>query len=272
VAALSSILSDPERPHPVREQAALSLGALPGPNALERAAAAFGRVDDEALSDALLEGLGTRSFAETESFFRAVLEDAALPPARRAAALDALGNSTDDAASLLVWYAAQAPTAEERLAAASALALLDQPGEALAALRGLLEHEPEPDVRVALYQALASDPDGVAAAGGAARLLTAVLSERVDLARAEGARLLGTGLAADPDPALAARFDAELVPWLDEQARESSLAAVRSASVEALAAAATPDSVRALEALAGVPDPRVAGAAGRALARRAAAP
>jgi HEAT repeat protein len=262
---LEAILLDPDRSTPVRAQAAASLGSLETEESSAALRAALGALDDEALVASVLDALGAHPFARNADAFRAVLANPDLPRAVKLEALEALGDSSADAAGLLLDYAARAPEAELRIAAVEALAFLGDSDAIAPWLLRLVESEPSPEVRAEIYGALAFHASAAYAAMDAERLVDVILSETGGPARLQAFRLMASILRVRPDPRLAEAFDARMVPWLQDQALRGAARHQRLASLDALKLAATPEATEALLRLSRSPDAALADAAERAL-------
>jgi HEAT repeat protein len=262
---LEAILLDPDRSTPVRAQAAASLGSLETEESSAALRAALGALDDEALVASVLDALGAHPFARNADAFRAVLANPDLPRAVKLEALEALGDSSADAAGLLLDYAARAPEAELRIAAVEALAFLGDSDAIAPWLLRLVESEPSPEVRAEIYGALAFHASAAYAAMDAERLVDVILSETGGPARLQAFRLVASILRVRPDPRLAEAFDARMVPWLQDQALRGAARHQRLASLDALKLAATPEATEALLRLSRSPDAALADAAERAL-------
>jgi HEAT repeat protein len=266
VSVLEALLHDPAARDMVRGQAAVSLADLAGPKAQESLLSAFRNVESEDLAGSVLEGLGKLPFEQTTPFFRGVLEDGQLSDGIKAAALEALGESTPDAVGLLSEVAAGASSPELRIAAVDALAFLEDASARPQTLLKLLASEAEPDVRVELYSTLALDAREVYTRSRAERVVSLVLSETSTDARLEGIRLVAYMLSGTPREPLVEPFEREMVPWLLDQATTSQSRYRRLVAVEALQVAGTRESRGVLAELTRGDDVEVAAAAARGIA------
>jgi hypothetical protein len=275
---LRAVLLDADQPLALRAEAAAALGRQAPPEAARALAEAFAGAQDPELAASALEGLARQDFAQVEGAFRSVLESPALDAALKRAALEALSEAGSGAAPLLLEHASGAADPQLRAAAVDALALLDEdeplgeqgsPSGAApergAALLGLLEREREPEVRSALYAALAFERDALGEARSSA-LLPAILAERDPELRLGGYRLaaslLGSGAT---DTALGESFEREMLPWLRAQALRAPASDARLGALDAMRRAGTPGAAQALRELAASPDFAVARAAQSAL-------
>ena len=266
MSVLEALLHDPAARDMVRGQAAVSLADLAGPKAQESLLSAFRNVESEDLAGSVLEGLGKLPFEQTTPFFRGVLEDGQLSDGIKAAALEALGESTPDAVGLLSEVAAGASSPELRIAAVDALAFLEDASARPQTLLKLLASEAEPDVRVELYSTLALDAREVYTRSRAERVVSLVLSETSTDARPEGIRLVAYMLSGTPREPLVEPFEREMVPWLLDQATTSQSRYRRLVAVEALQVAGTRESRGVLAELTRGDDVEVAAAAARGIA------
>jgi hypothetical protein len=213
----------------------------------------------------VIDALGGHPFARHADVFQAVLGNPALPRSVKTEALETLGDSSADAARLLLEYATRSPEAELRAAAVEALAFLDDSEQIAAGLLRLVESEPSSEVRAEIYGALAFHARATYAATDPERLLALILSETGGATRLEGYRLVARVLREHPDPGLSEAFDSRMVPWLQNEALHAPRRHQRLASIDALALAHTPEAMQALGRLSRSPDAALAEAAERAL-------
>ena len=243
VERLGKLLADPAAPLSVRTEAALALGDVRLPAALEVLTRAAKEIDDEAVLEFVLDGLGKRPFAETEDFIRGYLEAEGVPAELKAAAVEALGNAEGNVAPFLL-NLLNHPEAELRAAAAWALTTVGA-GDVGAQLAAFLKQEPDARVRTRLYQALANG-----GANQAGAVLALVQNESDPRARLAGLDFLAGSLRVPPDPAVVHFFVRSAVPELESTALRSSDPQSRLLSVIALSRAGTPEAGRALQAIA----------------------
>jgi HEAT repeat protein len=237
---LGNILNNTSKPEALRSAAALGLGEIPLPEALTALLNGASQVKDQAMMDALVEGIAKRPYAETESFFQEYLGRTDLGTEAKVSALEALGTSTGDASSLLLRYAADS-NAEVRSAAAWALATTTSEADLGRQLVGLLDKEPSAEVRTRLYQALG----GQETLDGAA-ILRLTQNENDAAARLAGFELLARSCGAGASTELLSFFNERAVPEL-KSAALSGGTPNRLASVLALRNAGTPESLNALQ-------------------------
>ena len=257
---LAQFLADSDKPESIRTEAALALGDVNRPEALEALTRAATDSPDESVLGSILEGLGKRPFAETEAFFRGYLETPNLSAENKAAALEALGQAQGEVAPFLLQYAAD-PDPQARAAAAWALASIDSETDLGPALTDLLKKETDPEVRLRLYQALdtqtGSDPG---------TLLALAQKETDPAARLAGLQTLARACGSDAPPEVLTYFNQTAVPELKNAALTGENPQDRLTAVMALGQAGTAESRDALQQLAASsPDHRVAEAAQAAL-------
>jgi HEAT repeat protein len=265
---LRALLADARLPGSVRAEAAAALGSLAAPEATPLLCEAFERAPQGLAAD-ILAALGSRPFAETEEFFRALLTDPTASGELRRTALAVLADSTPEAAPLLVEYARNAPDAEQRAAAAEALALLADDVGAAGALAALLESEESDLARAELYNGLAFHARDTYASANLGALVSGIAAETSPPVQLQGYRLVAAMLSAEADPRLAEPFDRVMAPWLAHEAEAGETRHARRLAVDALKLAGTPGSARALSALTRSADPEIALAAEQALETRA---
>ena len=264
VEALRALLLDESSSSLVRAEAALALGEIGGAEALQVLLDGFEKLEGEDIIESILFGLSEYDFAETEAFFRSVLASTELSLELKVDALQALGDASPDAATLLLETAGRSTEPELRAAAIEALAMLDGQPLDNTALLALLPGETSPYVRQEIYSALAFAGPGDATAELRA-ILPRVLAEQTPRTRLEGSRLLAGLVRETGDADAQYSFDRELVPWLRDQALGAGGRYERLASIDALKLASTPESRGALLDLIRSPDPQTAAAAERAL-------
>lgn len=262
---LEAILLDEARPAPVRAQAAASLGALGREESAAVLRAALAELDDETLVASVLDALGEHPFPRNADAFHAVLANPALPRQLKIEALEALGDSSSDAAALLLDYAARAPEPELRAAAVEAIAFLDDSRQIAPWLLRLVESEPDAEVRAEIYGALSFHARATYAATDVPRFLDVILSETGGPARLQGFRLVASILRVEPDARLVEAFDSHMVPWLQDEALRAAGRSQRLACLDALKLAGTPGARQALLRLSRSSDATLADAAEKAL-------
>ncbi|HAK97122.1 MAG TPA: hypothetical protein DCM87_19570 [Planctomycetes bacterium] len=245
VEMLDSILRQEARPASVRGEAALSLGSVPGPEALAALRAAYetfaGSSDD--LAEDVLAGLGCRHIDETRDFFASILDAPAGDNARRVAALDALENAEGEIGPFAAKYLGD-DDPEVRAAAAWSIAAAEEPGDVERELADVLGRETDGLVRARLYQALANQErlDIDAAFGFVEREVDAE-------ARRAGLQMLARH-AAGAAPEVQERFDAEAAPELLGAALQGDDVEAAMSAVISLRQARTPGAKAALAQIA----------------------
>ena len=186
-----------------------------------------------------------------------------LPAENKAAALEALGKAQGEVAPFLLQYAAD-PDPQARAAAAWALVSIDSDTDLGPALTDLLKEETDPEVRLRLYQALASQ-----SGSDPATLLSLAQKETDPAARLAGLDALARACRSDAPPEVVTYFNQTAVPELKNAALTGETSQDRLTAVMALGQADTAESRDALQQLAASPaDHRVTEAAQAALVRR----
>lgn len=259
---LAGVLRSGAQSPEVRAEAALALGRAPDPSATQALLGGLREIRDPHLAMAVVLGLGSRPFSESEAAYADLLRSGDRDPTLRLATIEALSKSSQAALPLLLEAAARDADPVVRAAAVRAASGLDRDAAAGLQLTALLAGERSPEVRAALYTALASQP---AAAGP--ELLDAALDETDRDVRAQGLRAAAALARLGPASDLAQAFDRSAVVELLRTAEEAPSEALRLEAVEALRLAGTPSAKRALSSLAdSAPDPAVARASARAIA------
>jgi len=261
--ALAGVMSDPDRSEWVRAEAARALGHAADPSASDHLLDAYGAIADDEFQAVVLEGLGSRPFAETETFFRDTIDDPRVPLEARQNAIEAL--ATAGASGFLLEIAASSRDEALRTSAVQSLAALDGASRDVRQLGELLTTEPSPEVRAAIYAALAFHAREAVSDPGA--LLAAAHAEPSPHARLHGYRAVASLVHGSSDAGLQARFDAHMVPWLQSESESGATQYARRLSLNTLALAETPGSDRALANLSRSPDEAIASAAREALER-----
>jgi HEAT repeat protein len=257
---LGNLLFNAQAPASFRTQAALALAEVGQPAALSALTRAATEIGDPEIAGSALEALGQRPFAETEAFFREYLASPQLSTEMKVAALEALGNSTGDAAALLLKFAAD-PNPEVRAAAAWSISVTETQTEIGQQLAGLLKQEPNSEVRARLYEALAGQDHYDRSA-----MLPLIQQESDPVARLAGLALAADWCRAAPTAELLGFFNQTAVPELKNTALNDNSAPNRFSSVIALRRGGTPDAALALQEIARLAsDPKTAQAASSAL-------
>ena len=259
---LASSLFDEKKSTALRTEAALALGGVREPSALDALARAVREIRDETILNHVLDGLGHRPFAETEAAFSEFLKRDDVTSASRVAAIEALGHVPDSATTFLLGYAND-PNQELRAAAGWALTTADNPGAIGPQLLGWLQQESDPAVRLRLYQAL-SHQDAVASSA----VLASVQRETDAESRVAGLGLLAAALRADGNQDATRYFDSTAVTELKNTVLTSGRLDQSLAAIMTLDRAGTPAAIAALTDLAQHPaDPACRAAAQQALKR-----
>ena len=258
--ALGKVLFDEGMPESVRSEAALALGEVQQPSALAALTEAATQWPDGPLAESAIEGLGKRPFSETKEFFGNYLQTPGLSAESKVAAVEALGNSSGDAAPFLLNLTGD-PDPEVRAAAAWSLLGTGGDTDLSASLISLLQKEPDSTVRSRLYQALGNQ-DAV----DVSAVLALAQKETAPEARLEALALLATACHSTPSADSLAYFNQTAVPELKQTALSGLSSQNRLSSVTALARAGTAESTGALTEISHqATDPRVVEAAQAAL-------
>jgi HEAT repeat protein len=254
--ALAGFLGDEDKPESVRTEAALALGDVEGPEALAALTRAVAEIHDESIAGSILEGLAKRPFDETEQAFSNYLETPNLTGESKAAALEALANTQGEVAPFLIQYAAD-PDSQVRAAAAWSLTSTESETNLSPQLTDWLKQETDSEVRTRLYQALGNQDNYDVTA-----LMALAQKETDPAARLAGLELLGRACGPDSTPDLLSFFNQTAVPELTKAALSGDNPQQRLNSVQALSQAGTPESIHALQQIAGSSgDPAIVAAA-----------
>jgi len=262
---LSSILFDEAGTVGLRAEAALALGGMRQPEALESLTRALGVIRNEVLLEHVLDGLGHHPFAETETAFRDFLNRGDISAKVRCATIEALGHTTDDATPFILSYASDEDP-RVRAAAGWALALSENPGEIRPQLLGWLKQENESSVRLRLYQALIRQENVVAA-----DVLPLVQRENDADARLAGLGLLADAVRSNSESEAGRYFEINGISDLKNAVYNSSRLDQSLSAIMALGRAGTPSAVALLGEIANHPtDTALRDAAKQAIKRNAA--
>ena len=260
VKVLETALLETHKGLGVRSEAALALGNLDQPEALQALTKAAISLNEDPVVTQVLQGLGERSFTETSGFFSNYLQSPEVRRDLRVTALEALGKANGDPNPLLIGYINDHDP-EARAAAAWAMSSTEIQGNQAPQLTAALQQEQNPEVRTRLYQALGNQENCDARA-----VLSLVQGETAAEARLAGLDLIASTLRNEPAPEATQFFDQTAVPELQSLALEGTTSHDRLASVVTLRRAGTSESMRALEQIAaGSKDRKVAEAAQAAL-------
>jgi len=263
VQELAKVLFDERIDEGVRSEAALGLGDVHEPAALQSLIQAATAWPDETITASVLEALGKRPFAETEAFFQTYIDSPLLSSDAKVAAVEALANASTDAQPLLLTLA-QDSAPEVRAAAAWSLIGSDGGPDFSAQLISLLKEEPVPAVRTRLYQALGNQ-DGM----DVSAVITLAEKEKDPGARIAALAVLATACNEGSSSDGLTFFNGTAVPELKKAALSDPVSQDRLASVLVLAQAKTGVSTAALTEIAqAANDVKVVQAANAALQRR----
>jgi hypothetical protein len=215
------------------------------------------------LKEQILSGLGKQPFDSTREFFHSVLDAPSTGSELRVAALEALGNGSDDAVPFLLSYLGD-NDASVRAAAAWALSMTDSSGDYGGVLAARLLQEQNAEMRTRLYQALVRQENFDLSA-----LLPSIAGEENLGARLAGFDLWAAYCRSNRGTTLSQQFDLVATPQLKQLALTATQPNERLDSIIALRRAATPGAVAALrEVAAQAADSSVAAAARAAIASR----
>src|SRR5262249_14758496 len=149
----------------------------------------------------IVNALGGRDFAETQSFFQNFLRSPNIPSELRVEAAEALSRAQGDPSAFLVTLGNDLDS-DVRVAAAWAMSATETSGTVAAQLLSLLQSEQDPDVRRRLYQALRNQDSfdlGLA--------MATVQKETDPSARVAGLGMIAKTLRDNPNPELQSFFD-----------------------------------------------------------------
>jgi HEAT repeat protein len=123
VDTLGNILFNEQTPLSVRTEAARSLGDVDIASAQDLLVRAVSQIQDDDVRESVLDGLGRRPFAETETFFHNYLNSPDVSPDSKALAIEAIADADGDVGPFLSNYLND-PNPEVRAAAQSAVDFL----------------------------------------------------------------------------------------------------------------------------------------------------
>jgi HEAT repeat protein len=244
VNSLSGLLFNEQVPLSVRTEAALALGDMNLPGALDALTRAATEITDENVIENVLDGLGKRPFSETEQFFSSYLASEDVSAESKVAAIEALGSAPGDVVPFLLKYLND-PDADMRAAAAWALNTAGDTSDIGPQLTAALKQETDPNVRARIYQALENQSGEDLQA-----ILPLVQNESDPAAQLAGLTYLAGTLRSSPSPEVADFFNQTAVPELKGTALSSDSAQNRLAAVIALGQAGTPAASGALQEIA----------------------
>jgi HEAT repeat protein len=262
ISELSNILLSTDAPHRVVLEAAMGLGRIDLPGTYEILVGAYHDatiLGTEDFKEGILAALGQRRIAETAAFFQEILDDSTTPSSLRIAVIEAVEDAQGDTSPFLL-NNLRDKESEVRAAVASALAIVDEPGNVAGELQTLLAEEKDADVRKRLYEALGNqksedvDIDSVA---------VKIFAESDLEARLAGYSLLAEHVRTAENAVLQEQFETIAVPSLRETALTADRLSTRLSAVIALKKTGTAKSRSALEEIAAVSsDERVVKATG----------
>jgi HEAT repeat protein len=238
---LSKMLSDQRKSDELRTEAALSLSKIHSVQAYQILVDGLNKFTDSDLATTILAGLGQRSFAETEPFFRNYLSRLDVPTELRLAALESLGQVDGNPVPLLLQHL-DSHDSRIRAASAWALAMAENPPDVARQLFKRLESEGNAEVRMRLYQAMENQSNV-----DSKNLLSVVLDDQAVLSRVAGLKLLAAEVSRQNSQWLTAEFDSVAVTQLEKLAISGAELQDRLISVMALKQAKTPAALQALE-------------------------
>ncbi len=251
---LAGILADGQRAGRVRIEAAAGLGTLGTPAAREALLAMIERAPSNELKAQIFSSLGRYEFSAIAGALERHLTSE-LPVEMRVASVEALANSSPDAATYLLDLAGKDTDADVRAAAAWAISTHHAVKDLGPALATVAEREPEADVRRRLYEAMLPQREIPAE-----QLWPVVLAEQDIAARVAGFNALGAA-ARQSSPSIATSFDERIVPELQRIATSPNSLNIQMRAVFALRRAQTPAAQAALASIASRAVPQVATAA-----------
>jgi HEAT repeat protein len=253
---VAQLLADSQRPELVRIEAALGLGTIGTPAARTALVEVLARKPSDELTTQVLSSLGQFEFPAIAETFTRYLAAADTPRDMRVAAVEALADSSPEAASFLMDLAGNDAEAEVRASAAWAISVHNTVTDLGPALTALAEKETEADVRRRLYEALLPQTSIAPE-----RLLPLVMAENDIAARVAGFNAVGRAVNLEPASAIAAVFDKDIVPELVRIATAPNSLNIQMRAVFALRRAQTPAAETALTTIANRAAPQIAFAA-----------
>ena len=260
VAALTQLLNDSLRSSDLRSAAALGLGEISQPAAMEALAQAAVTIGDEDIVNQVLDAIGGRDFSETQAFYQKYM-GAAVSSDLRVAAIESLWQAKGDPSAFLAGYISDSD-AEVRGSAAWAMSATDATGNSGPQLLASLQGEQDAEVRRRLYQALANQESF-----DTSTALALIQREADPAARVAGMDLLASSLRNNPTPEVQTFFDQTAAPALKNAALTGESSHERMAAVIALVRASTPSAISALQEVAQqATDPRIKASAAQAAA------
>lgn len=253
---LAGMVHDASLAQDRRLAAALGLGIIGTAQAGDELIAAFGEFSDPEIHAQLLDTLGYFPFPQIEEMWTEYLGASDTPAPLRTAAVEALANSSPEAAPFLLNTARSDLDPDVREAAAWALSAHAPNGDLGPGLADLASNEPEADVRRRLYEALPAQAENPAAS-----LQNLIQSETDTAARVAGFNALGDAVRRNPSASIAGWFDTTVVPELTQIALSPETLNIRMRAVFALRRAGTPAALTALGQISHTETPPIAQAA-----------
>lgn len=253
---LAGMVNDSSLPQSQRLAAALGLGTIGTPAAGDYLVAAFAEFSERDVQAQLLDSLGHFPFPEIEATWREFLDAPETPAALRSAAVEALANSSPEAAPFLLAMAQSDHDPNVREMAAWAISAHGPDAVTGPELAELARIEPEADVRRRLYEALLNRAENPAEA-----LLPVIQSETDLAARVAGFNAAGDAVRRNPASAMKGVFDAQMVPELTQIALAPGSLNIRMRAVFALRRANTPTAIGGLTQISKTETPQIAQAA-----------
>lgn len=244
VNALGGLLLNEQVPLSIRAEAALALGDVQAPDALNTLMSAAAGIKDDDVLENVLDGLGKRPFSETEGFFSSYLSSPEVPADSKVEAIEALGDAPGDVAPFLLKYLGDQDT-DLRAAAAWALSTSESADDIGPQLMDALNQETDPNVRTRIYQALGNQPGADPEA-----MLPLIQNESNTSARLAGLTFLAGTVRSSPAPEVADFFNQTAIPELKNVALKSDSSQNRLTSVIALELAGTTAATGALQEIA----------------------
>jgi HEAT repeat protein len=243
---IRAILMDPARSSDVRAAAALALRERGDANTTAVLLEAWDGAENADLSAAVLVGLGRQPFSETQEHFGGLVSSPNVRLADKINAVEALGESTPEAADFLLALAFDHTDETLRIAAIEALSSLEDSSGAVGRLSEILREHESLGVRSAAYAALTFHAQDSLRSINLAALLPQVRNETAPEVRLGAYQLVASILHAYPNAQLAEEFDSTMVPWLRREAESGSSLYNRRLSLNTLKLARTPGANAAL--------------------------
>lgn len=253
---LARMVHDAGLAESTRVAAALGLGIIGTPAAGDQLVSAFSEFSDRDVQAQLLDSLGYLPFPQIEETWGEFLGAPETPASLRVTAVEALANSSPEAAPFLAAVARSDFDPNVRESAAWALSA-HAPNHKLGTdLADAARNEPEADVRRRLYEALPAQTENPAAS-----LLSTIGSETDIAARVAGFNALGDAVRRGSPGGVGGLFDSQIVPELTQIALSPESLNIRMRAVFALRRAGTPAAINALRQISGTQTQSIAQAA-----------